>query len=112
MHMKLACIEYVTAGPLKDIETAADLGESIITFLTPSLKSMRIAGFQVVTVKTRDDLLDHDLDEEAIATVGGIWPLVWVNVTFDADRDDRDYIAEFASRFDLVTLAEYHHPAP
>ena len=105
--MDLACREYVTTK-LVEYTDSAGLGEALSSFLSVWIREKRIVGYQVVTVRSADDMIEHDLDDEAILDEsGGVFPVIWINVTFAPDVFDPSDLSALERDYELRLIGEY-----
>lgn len=107
--MSLACREYMTCKGCDTVKDATILREAIGNRLRVWLAEKRIRGFEVISVRNDDDILENDLDGEALHEAsGGVFPFIWVNVTFDSGTFDAGTLAPIEHEYGLSLLVEFH----
>jgi hypothetical protein len=107
--MGLACREYVTRQGCDTMSTTIARREAIGDVLDAWLKEKRIRGFEALSIRNQEDLIEYDLDEGSIYEVtAGAFPFLWVNVTFESGKFDTSTLAPLERDYGLRLLSEFH----
>lgn len=107
--MSLACREYVTRQGCETTKAAIAVREAIGAVLSAWFAEKRIRGFEVLSVRSQEDIVEYDLDGDALhEATDGTFPFVWVNVTFDSGTFDTGTLAPIEQDHGLKLLIEFH----
>lgn len=107
--MSLACREYVTRQGCDTVKAAAAVREAIIKVVHPWVADKRIRGYEVMSVRDEEDIVENDLDGDAIhEATNGEFPFVWINITFDSGKLDTSILRPLERDYGLHLLVEFH----
>lgn len=91
------------------MRAASAVREAIGAVLGTWLAGKRIRGFEVLSVRDQEDIVEYDLDADALhEAADGTFPFVWVNVTFDSGTFDTSTLAPIEQAHGLKLLVEFH----
>lgn len=111
--MRLGARIYATTGGFDDRASAIAVKDAIGDALAARRAAGLLAGYEATVIATDEDWEEQGLDREVIDDVtGGALPVIYVNVTYDADdprQRDADH-RELVEAFELRPVLEVTEP--
>ncbi|WP_257460251.1 hypothetical protein [Archangium lipolyticum] len=104
----LACREYVTTQGSESAYQSLEVLGRLQELPRQWVAEKRIKGYFARSLESPEDVIDEDLEEDAIReNTGGVFPCIYVNITFDADTFDRRMLEPWEARFELRLMVDY-----
>jgi hypothetical protein len=103
--MNLGSKEYISKRGLGDVaqcrQTLFDLQQSLNQMVRQNL----IGNFLGSVLHSTDDIFAEDLDEDDVLGITqGVFPAIWLNITFNLDVHRMDIVTDVEDQFMLVQL--------
>jgi hypothetical protein len=103
--MNLASKEYISKRGLGDAAQCRQTLFNLQQNLNEMVKENLIGNFLGSILHTTDDVFAEELDEDdVLAITQGVFPAIWLNITFNLDVHIMDIVKDVEDQFMLIQL--------